>query len=377
MLLRNLNCHGQIAVHLRSIIAHVHGRAAQNIRRPNQDRESHPLYELVKILTAGQLHPLRLVDIQRIHNRRELVTVLRPVDVARRSAEDGDMMHIQTDSQVVRNLASHRHYIAVRSLEVTDVEHTFQRQFLEIQPVADIIVRRYGFRVVVYHHPSPASLADGLQGCNRAPVKLDRRTDAVSSGAEHNHRTAVLFKFDVVITAVIGEIKIICKGREFCGKGIYLFDARHDAPSLSPGPYLILHCFRVETFLVQGTRYLMVRKALTLRLQQKPVWNVLTFVKCHQFAACINYVAQFMQEPCVYLRQFMNLLNGISGHQGMRYCEHPRVVRLAQRSIQIFRAGSIVQHEAVSTLSYHPQAFLQRLLEIATDSHHFPHTLHA
>ena len=52
--------------------------------------------------------------------------------------------------------------------------------------------------------------------------------------------------------------------------------------------------------------YLVVRKALTLGLQQELVGNFAAVVVAPQFQARVEDIAKFVKEPGVYLRQLVD-----------------------------------------------------------------------
>ena len=69
----------------------------------------------------------------------------------------------------------------MRVLHLDDIHHTFEREFLEIETVAYVVVGGNGLRVVVDHHRTETVVADGVKGLYAAPIELDGRTDTVGA----------------------------------------------------------------------------------------------------------------------------------------------------------------------------------------------------
>ena len=73
-----------------------------------------------------------------------------------------------------------------------------------------------------------------------------------------------MFVSDVVVSAVVCEVQIIGLGREFCGKGINLLYARHDAMGLPECTHNGLGILIVNLVLVDGPGNLEIRESLLL-----------------------------------------------------------------------------------------------------------------
>ncbi|KPV52580.1 hypothetical protein SE17_14635 [Kouleothrix aurantiaca] len=65
-----------------------------------------------------------------------------------------------------------------------DIQHIFQRQRLEVQPVTGVVVGRDGFGVAVDHNRLVAKVAQGHAGMHAAVVELDALADAVRPAAQ-------------------------------------------------------------------------------------------------------------------------------------------------------------------------------------------------
>ena len=70
---------------------------------------------------------------------------------------------VKPECQVVRDLTSYRDYHSMRLLEFIYVHYPFVGQFIEIEPVAHVIVSGDGFRIVIYHHSPVSFIPDSLE----------------------------------------------------------------------------------------------------------------------------------------------------------------------------------------------------------------------
>ena len=147
-------------------------------------------------------------------------------------------------------------------LHLVDIHHPLEAQFVEIEPVADIVVGRYRLGVVIDHDAPPTALADGIEGIDAAPVELHAAADAVGTAAQHYHALAVVGEVDIVLGAVVGQIQIVGLCGEFRRQGIDLLDTGDDTQLFAPIAHLVLLHLDVINILVEGAGYLMVRETL-------------------------------------------------------------------------------------------------------------------
>ena len=145
-----------------AVMAYAHGRTGKDIGRPHQHGEADFHYEAVDFVQGGEFLPAGLVNAERIHYGRELVPVLRPVDVCGGSAEYVHAAFGELDGEVVGNLSSHGYDHSLRSLQGNDVHYPFERQLVEVEPVAHVVVGGNGLGIVVDHDAPPALPADLL-----------------------------------------------------------------------------------------------------------------------------------------------------------------------------------------------------------------------
>ncbi len=221
---RHLTSHFQETGQLFLIVTYVHGRTGKHVRRTNQYRITHLVDESLHVVQAGQLLPSRLVDAETVEHGRELVAVLRTVDRHRRRAQDVYRLTMEFHGQVVRYLSTHGHDDTARLLQVDHVEHTLERQLIEVETVAHVIVRRNRLWIIVDHDGLVTQLACGLYRVDGAPIEFHRRTDTVSTGPQHDDRLVILVIIDIVAVRAVCHVKVVRQFRMF---GCHRVDALH------------------------------------------------------------------------------------------------------------------------------------------------------
>ena len=215
-------------------VADIHRGAGKHVGRPHQHREAHFVDEGINLVHIDELAPARLVDAEFVHNRRELVAVFGAVDIDGGGAEQLHALLHQGQREVVGNLAAHAHDDAVRLLERADFQHALQAQFVEEEPVADVVIGGDGFRIVIDHNGLEAVLFQRFDGAYGAPVELYAAADAVGTGTKHDHAAVPLAGRHGMAGTVVTEVQVVRKcGVRRCVRADFL-DAGPDAHRL-PG----------------------------------------------------------------------------------------------------------------------------------------------
>ena len=158
----------------------------------------------------------------------------------------------------------------MRIFQLEDVHDTLEGEFVEIEAVAHIVVRGYGFGIVINHHAAIALLADSVQCLYTAPVELYRGADAIRARTEYNDRLTVAQVMHIIGNAAIRQIQIVGLRGIFGGKGIYLFHYGQNTHTLAQRTYgkyavLAIHI----AFQTESTGYLQIGEALYLGLAQQ------------------------------------------------------------------------------------------------------------
>ena len=99
---------GQLAGQIRRRIAEVDGQAADDERRPDDDRVADPLGERQRLLDRVRHAAVRLRDAEPVEQRREARPLLRLVDRLEARAEQRDTAGGERRGQVERRLATVR-----------------------------------------------------------------------------------------------------------------------------------------------------------------------------------------------------------------------------------------------------------------------------
>ncbi len=167
-------------------------------------------------------------------HRREELAVLGDLDALGRGADDVDAVLLQAQRQVQRGLAAELRNGPPAFLALVNVQHVFERERLEVELVAGVVIGGDGLRVRVDHDGLEAVLLEREGGVDAAVVELDALADAVRPAAEDHHLLAVA-GFDLVVAAVVGRVIIGRVGLELGGAGIHQPVAGHQAELLALG----------------------------------------------------------------------------------------------------------------------------------------------
>ena len=166
------------------VIGDHHRAAAEHIARAHENRITQAAGDGASFLDVGRRSIRGRRDLQLVEQLAEQLSIFRQVDVLGIRADDRHPGTFQRQRQVQRGLAAELHDETVRLLRVADVEHVFERQRLEVEPVAGVVVGRYGFRVAVDHDRLDAELLQRERSVAAAVVELDTLADAVGSAAQ-------------------------------------------------------------------------------------------------------------------------------------------------------------------------------------------------
>ena len=359
------------------VVAYVHRRARKHIRRTHQHRIAYLADEVVHFIHVRKLFPGRLVDAQLVEHTRELVAVFSAVDRQRRRAEHRNILAVQPDREVVRDLSAGRDDHAFRHLQVEYVQHPFERQFVEIEPVAHIVVGRNGLGVIVDHDRLVTQLAGRLHGIHRAPVELDRTADPVSARTEHDDRFFILEIRNLVLRPVVSHIEVVGQLRIFRSNRIDPFDRRQHIVLLADGAdaQRLLLDIAVRVFDEAGD--LEVRKTEPLGFLQYGRGHVFDLIVFAQYERIVVDIFQFAEEPGVDLGQVVDPIDRITFFERLGDREDTQVGRMRQFFFEVTEFQVAVADESVHPLPDHPQSFLDDLLERLADRHDLADGLHA
>ena len=116
-------------------------------------------------------------------------------------------------------------------LGVDDLEHVLERERLEVEPVAGVVVGRDRLRVAVDHDGLEAGIRERERGVHAAVVELDALPDAVRAGAQDDDLAPVAR--DDLGLEVVARVVVRRQRRELARAGVdRLVDrANADAPA--------------------------------------------------------------------------------------------------------------------------------------------------
>ena len=138
------------------------------------------------------------------------------------------------EREIQRRLPAELRDGAPAFLPLVNVQHVLQRERLEEQFVAGVVIGGNGFRIRVHHDGFEAILLERERGVDAAVIELDALPDAIRAAAE-NHHLLRRVAFDLVVAAIVGRIVIGRVGLELGGAGVHEPVARHEAELLALG----------------------------------------------------------------------------------------------------------------------------------------------
>ena len=130
-------------------------------------------------------------NVRVVEQLAEQLAILGEIDVVRIGADDRHARLLQRQRQIERRLAAELHDHAVGLLGVADVQHVFERERLEVQAVAGVVIGGDGFRIAVDHDRFDAELLQREGGVAAAVIELDSLPDAVGTAAENHDFLAI------------------------------------------------------------------------------------------------------------------------------------------------------------------------------------------
>ncbi len=297
---------------------------------------------------------------------------------------------MQFHCQVIRYLTTHRNDDTTRRLQLDHIEHALQRKFVEIQAVAHVVVGRNGLRVVVNHDRFVTQLASGVDGVNRTPVELNRRTDTVSTRTEYYHRFLIIIIINVVCSYIfltlgisecwnmgVGEVEVVGKLRMLRGNCWDALNRWHYAALLTilaNSQILLLHISTL--WLENEAGNLEIAETATFYLQQQLIGQFLKLIILQQLVLQVDNMLQALQEPNVNLGKLLDTLDGVALFESLSDSKDTQVGWVSQLLVEVIKLGVVVAHETVHALTNHTQALLNHLLEAATDTHNLTNRFH-
>ena len=143
-------------------------------------------------LFAGRGAIRRRRNLQIVEQLAEELAIFGEIDVLRIGADDRHTEALQRQRQIQRRLSAELHDDAGRLLGVDDVHHFFERERLEVEAVAGVVVGRDRLGIAVDHDRLDAELLQRERRVAAAVVELDALPDAVRTAAEDHDLLAIV-----------------------------------------------------------------------------------------------------------------------------------------------------------------------------------------
>jgi hypothetical protein len=160
-----------------AVVHDRHGPAAEDVGGPDQGWEADAVADLERPLDVDRRAAGRLRNLQLGAEGVPPPAILGQIDgVGWRPQDEAGR---QVVGQLQRGLAAQGHDDPGGLFDVDDVLHVLERQRLEVEPVAGVVVGGDGLRVAVHHHRLVSGLAQSEAGVHAAVVELDALADAV------------------------------------------------------------------------------------------------------------------------------------------------------------------------------------------------------
>ena len=162
------------------------------------------------------------------HALTEIFTVFGKTDSLRLRADDVHAVVLELLREIQRSLSAELDDDAVAFFTLVDVENVFQRERLEIEFVAGVVVRGNRLRIAVDHDRFISGFAECEGRVDTAIVELDSLSDPVRTSAE-DHDFLFAGLPDRFIVSSVGGIVIGSIGFKLSGAGVNEAVNRHQS----------------------------------------------------------------------------------------------------------------------------------------------------
>ena len=198
----------------------------------------------------------------------------------------------------------------------------------------------------------------------------------VFAGTEDDDGASVVLIRDFVYRRVIGKIQVVGFVRSGGGESIYALHYRDYAERETLLPDLVLTRLRNRIF-IQCDGDLAVGEALLLGPAQQVLRQGGDIVTGIQLTPGPDDVGELVEEPLVNLGQVVDPVDGPAERHGLCDVEDTGVGGIGQGIGKVLHFVRFVTDKAIRPLPYHPEAFLDGLLEGQAYGHHLSDGLHA
>ena len=218
-LVGHLNRIMHVTIQLFLAIHNFHGPPTQNIGGTYNQWISNLLRRLDTFFDAAHRAIGWLFQAQLLNQLLEALTVLCPIDGIGTGSNHRHTGLFQTLYQVQRGLPAKLNDNALRLLQLNDFDYVFERQWLEVQAIRDIVISRYCLRVTIDHDGIVAIFAHGECGMHTAIIELYALPYTVRPSAQHHYLIPIGRRGFALL--LIGRIHVGRRGNKLGSAGIY------------------------------------------------------------------------------------------------------------------------------------------------------------
>ncbi len=181
-----------VAAHAVFVVDDHHGAAAEHVAGAHQHRIADALRDLDGFVGAGRRAVCGRGNLQVVEQFAEELAVFGEIDVLGIGADDRHAEPLQRQRESERRLPAELHDHAVGLFGVDDVQHVFERERLEVEAVAGVVIGRDGLGIAVDHDRFDVFVLQRERRVAAAVIELDSLADAVGSAAQNHDLFAIV-----------------------------------------------------------------------------------------------------------------------------------------------------------------------------------------
>ena len=182
--LRERHGFAHVLAHRLFVVGDHHGAPAQHVAGPHQYRVADAPRDFARFFHAGCRSIRRAGNAEVFEQAPEKLAVLGEIDVLGIGPDDRHAQFLERNRQIQGRLPAELHDHTIRLFRVIDVQHVLERERLEVQPVAGIVVRRNRLGVAVDHDRLDAIFLQRERCVAAAVIELNALADAVRTAAQ-------------------------------------------------------------------------------------------------------------------------------------------------------------------------------------------------
>ena len=187
----DLDRFAHVALEIALLMDDLHRAPAQHITRSDHQRVADLLGQRQRLGLGARSAVGRLAQVELDQQLLETLAVFGNIDRLGAGADDRHTRGLERLGQLERRLSAVLHDHADRLFDLDNLEHVFEGQRLEVEPVGGVVVGRDGLGVAVDHDGLVARFTQGHRSMHAAVVELDTLADPVRAATEHDDLLAI------------------------------------------------------------------------------------------------------------------------------------------------------------------------------------------